>query len=167
MSVIVRPVSNSNNIIEFIKNYNISYQQYEEQTNTSGFSNTLYLVFQEFKQALDTFMAETINPEIINFVRKKEERIYKHLDSIAGPFDVMVQDAIVAYNRMMGNLGINPSHEIPKRIDLPDIGAIKSITGLTLPPAVAYIRYSAKIKTEATMRLGFYKVAKIFKRLLK
>lgn len=156
-----------NNIIEFIKNYTVSYQQYEEHMNISGFSNTLYLVFQEFKQALDTFMAETINPEIIRFMRQKEKGIHKHLESIAGPFDVMVQDAIVAYNRMMDNLGIKPSHEIPKRIDLPDIGSIKSITGLTLPPAVAHMRYTAKIKTEATMRLGFYKIANLFKRLLK
>lgn len=156
-----------NKIVEFIKNYSIPYQQYEEHTKNSGFSNTLYLVFQEFKQSLDTFMAETINPQIIRFVREKEARIHEHVESIAGPFDVMVQDAVVAYNRMMGNLGINPSHKISNRIDLPDIAAIKSITGLTLPPAVAYMRYTAKLKTEAAMRLGFYKVAKIFKRLLK
>lgn len=155
------------NILEFIKNYTISFQQYEESMNTSGFSNTLYLVFQEYKQAIDTYMAETLNPEIIRFVRKIEERIHKHFESVAGPFDVMVQDASVAYNRMMGNLGINPSREIQKRIDLLDIGAIKSITGLTVPPAVAYMRYSAKIKTEATMRLGFYKAANIIKRLFK
>jgi len=31
----------------------------------------------------------------------------------------------------------------------------------------AYMRYTAKIKTEATMRLGLYKVVKIFKKLLK
>jgi len=31
----------------------------------------------------------------------------------------------------------------------------------------AYMRYTAKMKTEATMRLGLYKVVNIFKRLLK
>jgi len=154
-------------IVEFIKNYSIPYQQYEDDVKASGFSNTLYLIFQEFKQTLDMFMTETINPEVIRFVRKQEARIHEHLESIAGPFDVMVQDAIATYNRMMGNLGINRSNENIKKIDLPDIGTIKSITGLTLPPVVAYMRYTAKMKTEATMRLGLYKIVKIFKKLFK
>jgi len=154
-------------IAEFIKNYSIVYQQYEDDSKASGFSNTLYLIYQEFKQAFDTFMAETINPEVIRFVRKQEARIHEHLESIAGPFDVMVQDAIATYNRMMGKLGINRSNENIKNIDLPDIGTIKSITGLTLPPVAAYMRYTAKMKTEATMRLGLYKLVNIFKRLLK
>jgi hypothetical protein len=79
----------------------------------------------------------------------------------------MVQDAIAKYNRMMGKLGINRSNENIKTMDLPDIGTIKSVTGLTHPPVAAHMRYTAKMKTEATMRLGLYKVVKIFKRLLK
>ncbi len=154
-------------IAEFIKNYSILYQQYEDDFKTSGFSNTLYMIFQEFKQALDTFMAETINPEVIRFIRKQEARSHEHLESIAGPFDVMVQDAIATYNRMMGKLGIHRVNKNIKKIDLPDIGTIKSIAGLTLPPVAAYMRYTAKMKTEATMRLGLYKVVKIFKKLLK
>jgi GTPase SAR1 family protein len=154
-------------IKEFIKNYSISYQQYEDDIKTSGFSNTLYMIFQEFKQAFDTFMAETINPEVIRFIRKQEAHIHEHLESIAGPFDVMVQDAIAKYNGMMGTLGINRSSENIKKISLPDIRTIKSITGLTVPPVAAYMRYTAKMKTEATMRLGLYKMFKIFKRLLK
>jgi len=68
---------------------------------------------------------------------------------------------------MMENFGIARSFESPERIDLPDIDTIKAITGLTLPPAVAYMRYTAKIKTEAVMRLGFYTVVKFFKKILK
>ncbi len=154
-------------IKEFIKSYSISYQQYEDDIKTSGFSNTLYMIFQEFKQAFDTFMAETINPEVIRFVRKQETHIHEHLESIAGPFDVMVQDALAKYNGMMGELGINRSNENIRKINLPDIRTIKSITGLTIPPVAAYMRYTAKMKTEATMRLGLYKVFKIFKKLIK
>jgi len=154
-------------IAEFIKSYSIVYQQYEDGTKTSGFSNTLYMIFQEFKQSFDTFMAEIINPEVISFVRKQEARIHEHLESIVGPFDIMVQEAIATYNRMMGKLGINHSNEDIKNIELPDISTIKSIAGLTLPPVAAYMRYTAKMKTEATMRLGLYKVINIFKKLLK
>jgi hypothetical protein len=79
----------------------------------------------------------------------------------------MVQDAIAKYNGMMGTLGINRSSENIKKVNLPDIRTIKSITGLTIPPVTAYMRYTAKMKTEATMRLGLYKIFNIFKRLLK
>ena len=155
------------NIIEFIRDYTVSYQKYEENLKASGFPNTLYLVFQEFKQALDIYMTETINLEIIRFTREKEKRIREHLENIAEPFDVMVQDAIVGYNGMMENFGIVRSFENPERIDLPDIDVIKANTRLTLPPAVAYMRYTAKIKTEAVMRFGFYSVVKFFKKILK
>ena len=154
-------------IIEFIRDYKISYPKYEESLKASGFPNTLYLVFQEFKQALDRFMTETINPEVIRFMREKEKRIHERLESIADPFDVMVQDAISGYNGMMENFGIVRSFESPERIDLPDIDTIKAITGVTLPPAVAYMRYTATIKTEAVMRLGFYTVVTFFKKILK
>jgi hypothetical protein len=143
------------------------YQQYEGDIKTSGFSNTLYRIFHEFKKDLDMFMAETVNPEIIRFIKKQETRIHEHLESIAGPFDVMLKEAIIAYNDMMGELGINRSGENLKTIHLPDIGTVKSIAGLALPPMAAYMRYTAKMKTEATMRLGLYKAVNIIKRLLK
>jgi len=156
-----------NDIVEFVRSYKVPYQKYGENLKATGFSNTLYLVFQEFRQAFDTYMAETINPEVIRFVREKETRIKEYLNSIAGPFDVMVRDAIVEYDSMMGNLGINSSRKSLKRIALPDFGSIKDITGLALPPAVASMRYTVKMKTEAVMRLGFYTVVKFLKKLLK
>jgi GTPase SAR1 family protein len=154
-------------IIEFIRDYKVFYQKYEENLKAFGFPKTLYLVFQEFKQALDTYMTETANPEVIRFIREKEKRVHENFESIADPFDVMVKDAIVGYNGMMEKFGIVRSAESPERINLPDIDAIKAITGLTLPPAVAYMRYTAKIKTEAVMRLGFYTAIKFFKKILK
>ncbi|MBW2643026.1 MAG: dynamin family protein [Deltaproteobacteria bacterium] len=156
-----------NDIVEFVRSYKVPYQKYEENLKATGFSNTLYLIFQEFRQALDTYMAETINPEVIRFVREKENRIKEYLNSITGPFDVMVQDAIVEYNSMMGNLAINSSPKSLKGIALPDFDSIKDMTGLAFPPVVASMRYTAKIKTEAVMRLGFYTVVKFFKKLLK
>ncbi len=156
-----------NDIVEFVRSYKVPYQKYEENLKATGFSNTLYLVFQEFRQALDTYMAETINPEVIRFIREKENRIKEYLNSSTDPFDVMVQDAIVEYNSMMGNLAINTSPKSLKRIALPDFDSIKDMTGLAFPPAVASMRYTAKIKTEAVMRLGFYTVVKFFKKLLK
>jgi hypothetical protein len=41
------------------------------------------------------------------------------------------------------------------------------MSGLSLPPAGTSLRYSAIIKTEAIARLGFYRVVKWFKTVLK
>ena len=54
-----------------------------------------------------------------------------------------------------------------QRVELPDTEYLKRTIGLSLPPLVANMRYSAKIKTEAVIRLGFYSVVKFFKRILK
>jgi GTPase SAR1 family protein len=155
------------NLIEFIRSYTVPYQNYEENLKAAGFSNTLYLVFQEFKHSLDTYMAETINPEVIRFFREKETRIKEYLDSVSSSFDIMVQDAIVEYNKMMGNFGINKSRKNQERIGLPDIDSIKGMAGLALPPAVASMNYTSRVKTEAVIRLGFYTVLKFFRKFLR
>ncbi|MBU0987102.1 MAG: dynamin family protein [Proteobacteria bacterium] len=155
-------------VVEYIRSYRVSYDEYGENLKSTGFSNALYLIFQDFKHALDTYMAETVNPEVIRFVRTEELWIKNHLDSIADPYHLMVQDALSDYNQMMKSFGIiNRAQAWQKRIRLPDLESIKNQMGLSLPPAVASLRYTAKIKTEAVLRLGFYTVVKLFKRLLK
>ena len=155
------------NIVEFIRNYNVTYSRYEESIIASGFSNTLYSVFQEVKQALDTFMTETINPEIVGFVKSKEARIKEYLESVVSPFDNMIQDAIMEYNDALDNVGIARLMESRQKVELPDMDFIKGAVSLTLPPLAANMRYSAKIRTEAIMRLGFYAAVKMLKKILK
>jgi HAMP domain-containing protein len=36
-----------------------------------------------------------------------------------------------------------------------------------MPPVITFIHYSAKIKTEAVMKLGFFSVIRIFKKMIK
>jgi len=163
----VRTGSVLKDIVGFIRDYRISYRDYEENLKASGFSNTLYLIFQEFKQALDAFMATNVNPEVIRFIRQEEAWIRNHLDSVAGPFELMVQDALVEYSNLMESFGVNGLEGKQKKIELPDLDSIKDMIGLSIPPVVASLRYTARIKTEAVFRLGFYTVVKIFRRLLK
>lgn len=155
------------NIVEFIRGYQISYHNYEENLKQSGFSNTLYLIFQEFKHALDSYMTESVNPEIVRFIRQEEAWIREHLNSIAGPYELMVQDALAEYSHMMDSFGVGCLQKRPPKINLPDMDSIKSMIGLSLPPAEASLRYTARMKTEAVVRLGFYTAVKIFKRLIK
>ncbi len=154
-------------LIDFIKSYNISFYQYEDRLTKDGFSNTLYLVFQEFKHGLDTFMAENINPKIFHFVKTEEEKIIDYFDSISGPYEVMVNDALSEYNAAMERLGLGVAAEYQKTTARLDMETLKRVQSLELPPAAATMNYSAAIKTEAIMRLGFYNFIKGLKRLIR
>jgi predicted patatin/cPLA2 family phospholipase len=112
-------------------------------------------------------MAEVTNPEIIRFIREQEKRIKEYLESIARPYDSMVQEAITDYNKTIESLGIFPAQELQHSTVSADLESIKNVVDLKLPPGDATMRYSAKIKTEAIVHLGFYKVLKVFKKLLK
>jgi hypothetical protein len=127
--------------IEFVNNYTISVEKYRGKLAASGFPDTLYMVFQQFKQSLDTFMAETINPEIARFSGEIEDRIKTTLESVAGPYYAMASD------------------------DIMDV--IKQVSDLTLPSTIAALQYSAKVRTEALMRLGLYSTITLFKRIIK
>ncbi len=153
--------------LEFIKAYSVSYDMYEDRLESSGFTDTLFIVFQEFKQALDTFMAETINPKIIGFLKKEELKIIESFKSIADPFSGMVEDAISEYQNAIGSLDASIQCDQKKGLNMLDMTSIKNQKGLHIPPAIAMMRYSARIKTEAIMRLGFYSVIALYRRIFK
>lgn len=156
-----------NRIIDYIHGYSVTYENNGDQLRSTGFSNTLYYIFQEFKQGLDTFMTEIINPEIIRFVKGLEKKTEEHMMLIGKPYDGLIQEAISEYNDTLQNFGISLGQD-SRVLEIPDISVIKNISGLWLPPAGATLHYTAKIKTEAIMRLGFYRVVgflrKVFKR---
>jgi len=48
-----------------------------------------------------------------------------------------------------------------------DLEDVKKVAGLKLPTAATSMRYSAKVRTEAVVRLGIYSVLKFFKKAFK
>ncbi|MBW1820988.1 MAG: hypothetical protein JRI92_04355 [Deltaproteobacteria bacterium] len=155
-------------IIGFIRNYNVSYRQYEENLNNSGFLNTLYLVFQEFKQALDTSVVENLTPEVIRFAREMEKKIYDNFRSVFLGYEAVIEEALAEYDSVLNMLQLTNSIKKEQRqIKLPDMDSIKETSRLKMPPVITFIRYSAKIKTEAVMKLGFLSVIRIFKKIIK
>jgi len=154
-------------IIEVVRSYRISMDEYRSTLESSGFTQTLYMVFQEFKQSLDTFMAQAVNPKVVQFVRLQENKAFKHLSSIAVPYDGMAKDALEEYSHSMQELGLSLDLDLSREIDYPALDAVKAIASLSLPPAAASMHYTARIRTEAIMRLGFYSMTKLVKQLLK
>ncbi|MCP3953524.1 MAG: hypothetical protein GY697_15100, partial [Desulfobacterales bacterium] len=148
-----------------IRRFNIVFDNYTDSLASSGFSSTLYQVFQEFRQTLDTFMAETINPEILSFTAQTEKKIRADLEAVAEPYQSMAMDAIAEYNSVIN--GFNTASADGEHRTLLDLEDVKQVVGLKLPAAATSMRYSAKVRTEAVVRLGVYSVLKLFKKIFK
>ncbi len=153
--------------MDFIRDYRVPYEKCEERLASAGFTNTMYYIFQDFKQSLDSFMTESINPEIIFFVRDIEKKTIERLMLTARPYDGLIQEALTEYNQTMGSYGID-LHDQSGPLEFPDLESIKNLSDLDFPPARASLTYSTRIKSEAVMRLGYHRftgfVRKLFKR---
>lgn len=142
-------------VLEFIKNYNFSPDVAESHPN-STFTENLYSIFQDFKQSLDTYLAENINPELIQFIKNEENEIITQLNMLTGSFQDIIEEAIQDIQHSSeeaGQIFLNRD-----RIDFPDIESIKKKEKLSYPMASNAMQYTTAIKTEAVVKFGLYRV---------
>ncbi|MDY6990222.1 MAG: dynamin family protein [Thermodesulfobacteriota bacterium] len=154
-------------IIQFIDSSSLSMSDYESDLGTSGFLATLYRVFQALQQGANRFIAESINPKLVNFVLQGENKIENVFGQVSGPYSLMIKDAVDQQQRTVKSLGINIQERPFKAVRSPDIALVKSDAQLSIPRLSTAMRYTARIKTEAILRLGFYNTVKTMKKLLK
>ncbi|NVM20864.1 MAG: dynamin family protein [Desulfobacterales bacterium] len=154
-------------IVHFVDTYDLSARDYEEDLETSGFLPTLYRIFQSLRQAANRFIAESIHPKLVDFIRKEEKSIEDVFEGVSGPYSLMIQDAVDHYQQTAKKLGINIPQRPFKTVRSPDIALVKSDAQLIIPRLAGTMRYTTRIKTEAILRLGFYKTLKAVKRLFK
>lgn len=146
-------------VVEFVQGYAITNEELRRLLENADFFEALAAVFQAFKQDLDRYMAETVNPLLLGFIRKKELEIGRYFESMAGPYQKMVSDARAAAT---SGPGAGPeSGQGP----LVDLEAVKEARGLDVPSAAATLDYSGSLKTEAFMKLGFYRLSGALKKL--
>ncbi|KPK31641.1 MAG: hypothetical protein AMK70_12125 [Nitrospira bacterium SG8_35_1] len=151
---------------QFINDHEIAVEKYRSKLEASGFSGSLYLLFQEFKQAVDSFMAQTINPEIARFSSLLEQRIQKALDSVAQPFYSMAIEDIEGLKASVSNQAqVLTAGSAGQR--LLSLDSLKFSSGITLPSSSTTLNYSSKIRAGAAMRLGLYSMTKFFKKVIK
>ncbi|MBU0995631.1 MAG: dynamin family protein [Proteobacteria bacterium] len=145
-------------VIDFIHNYTVDFNIYKEHFKDVGFSNTLYMIFREFKQNLDSYMTETVNPKIIRFSKSVDATIEETLHSVSKPFESVIRDAVKDYQNAMDNAGLIFDVDLLQELPLPAIETVKKSSGLALPASGTITHYSSFIKTEAFLRYGFYSV---------
>jgi GTPase SAR1 family protein len=154
-------------ILEFVKNYQGMTKPMKGRSDLAGVSKTMYLSYQDFKHALDKFITEDINPEVIQFVKTQENEIGKYLSSIIKPYNAMLSDAFDDYINLMKKLGVSLTMEGQSSIEFSEIDAKHRPSGLNPPKLVTTMHYSARIKTTAILRLGVYSLQRNLKKLLK
>jgi hypothetical protein len=79
----------------------------------------------------------------------------------------MIQDAVDQYQQTAEKLGIRVQQRPYKAAKSPDIALVKSDARLSIPSLITTMRYSARIKTEAIVRLGIYNTFEAVRKLLK
>lgn len=151
----------------FIAGYRFLPESCMETLQAAGFSQALYKVFQEFKQALDGFITEHLNPEIIRFIASEEIKVRDALQAIAAPYESLIEDAHTEFCSLMGALGISIDGGRPGATGVPSVESLLRSSGIRLPSLSATIGYTGRIRTEAILRHGFYRVVAGFKKMLK
>jgi len=157
-------------VVGFIRTHRIDLNKYTGTLRDGGFSNALYLVFQEFKQALDQAMTGTLYPEVVRFAHGQEQKIEVYYRSIFEPYEGIVEQSLDTVTELLQDADLVKEavlQDNPGRVELPSVESVKNDAGLKLPPMVAFLRYSAKIKTEAFLNLGFFSLVRGVQKLLK
>jgi GTPase SAR1 family protein len=152
-------------MLAFVRNFHLNLEPYESALESSRFTETLYLVYQDFKSAVDTHLAETIHPRIVKYLGEEEKKIKSQLESVATPYAAMVKEALSDYQASMAETGAPQRITSGTEMVLTDLKALKMRDKLSLPPVETTMRYSARIKTEAVIRLGLYSAVKVFRKL--
>ena len=151
----------------FIKDYKGLTKPVDGKADLPGVSKTVYRGYQDFKQSLNKFMTEEINPEIVRFVKKQENDVGQYFETILKPYNGALADAYDEYMRMMNKLGVSLNNETKLEINLPDLKTQLEQSGPTPPKLVTSMQYSAKIKTAAFLRLGVYSLQQNLRKVLK
>ena len=153
-------------VIDFIRQYRVDLRQTEAMLEKSGFMPTVYLVFQKFKQDLTAAMGEQLVPEVIQFARQQEQNIETSFTSLFEPFESIINGALEELDSSIQSFGIpNPPPVGSRQLELPSLQSVKAAANLQPPPMATFLRYSAKLKTDALLKLGFVSVLKLVDKL--
>jgi GTPase SAR1 family protein len=126
---------------------------------TVSFSAKVYQAFQDLKTAVDTYMAETVNPRLLALVRTEEARIVQALVEIAEPYDAMVKDAMGRYMDAIRSMGVELSGLALEPLAPLDPSRVREDSGLEIPPLTSAMRQGQRVRAEAVLRLSAYRAA--------
>lgn len=162
---------------EFIYGYAIYSDLYEEMISSSGFNHALYCMFQDFRSALDIFMARQFNPAVIELIQEQEHSIEREFQTLyrssylepskiyphsGGGVDLSpLEEALISRPSYYCD-GVDPTISKEPPLRAVDLAGAKRILGLALPKTSFATAYSAKIRFDAMARFSFYSLMELF-----
>ena len=153
-------------VIDYVRRYGVDWIKTEAMLDSTGFMPTVYLIFQQFKQDLTAAMTEQVYPEVIQFARQEEEKIERFFAALFEPFESIVNGALEELTGSMRSLDVpGPALLQDRAMALPSMENVKAAVNLQPPPMVTFLRYSARLRTDAVLKLGVVSVLKLFGRL--
>ena len=153
-------------VVDYIRRYQVDWPKAEQMLDNNGFMPTVYLIFQQFKQDLSAAMSDRVYPDVMQFARQEEQKIEAFFASMFEPFESIVNGALEELAGSMQSFDIPaPTAAQDRLVKLPSLESVKAAANLQPPAMTAFLRYSAKLRTDALLKLGFVSVLKLIGRL--
>ena len=153
-------------VVDYIRRYQVDWSTAEQMLEKNGFMPTVYLIFQQFKQDLSAAMTDRVYPDVIQFARQEEQKIEAFFTSLFEPFESIVNGALEELTGSMQSFDISgPTATQNHLVKLPSLESVKAAAKLRPPAMTAFLRYSARLRTDALLKLGFVSVLKLIGKL--
>ena len=153
-------------VFQFIKTYQVPTLNRDKHMDASSFMASLYLIFQEFQEALNRYLAESVNVASVAFIKEQEASIKETIEGVGNSFHFMIQDALHEYLHGIQKSGlVLDSQQSTAKSSRIDIEAVKLRSNLKIPLLISNLHYSGQIKTEAIFQFSLYRVFSFLKRI--
>lgn len=155
-------------MVAFVNQTPLDTALYQSRFKELGIKKVLYLMFQDFRRALDLFVMTDILPDINTLAALQEDRIQSYFQSLLDTYRIDLSKISLAPDLPEEEMGIQAGMALEQTsLDrFVDVQAIKKILGLTLPDITMMPRYSGRIQTHALTGLGISFVTRFFRALL-
>ncbi len=139
----------------FIEGFNIPYDRYLEIIQHSSLSHAQYIVFRYYKRAVDSFIVQEINPQIVHFVRELDKNIERFFISIIEPYWKMISEIL------------NKNYNLDTHLFFLDLNNVKQIYKVSSPSVKSALEYSKTLGTETVVRFGIYRLLNFLSGIIK
>ncbi len=150
---------------DYIDGYQVADGLPEE--GNGNLANAMHRAFQEFKQGVETYAAEAVNPEIFGFIKGEEASIASRFASVVDPYETMLREVVEEYNAAASGMGMAPVTATLKGIPLPDVRTLKASHGLRPPMIDTAFGAGRRVRTETLARFGIYSLLNALKRIFR
>ncbi|WP_300670436.1 dynamin family protein [Desulfoluna sp.] len=154
-------------VTNHIRNYSPDYERYGTSEEEGAFIKAMGAVHRDFRQSVDRFLAEQVNPRIIGLSKELEETLRRDLDRITSPYGLMINDSLGDYRQAVESLGLmlgdQRSHSLPEM----DMETARKMAGIHFPSVSTVLDYSLRVRAEAMLRFGAYHILNFVRQLLK